>query len=49
MTKRLPAKYARCCPSCGAALTWVEAQRVRALSFHYYEPCAGCTALVCFD
>lgn len=49
MSRPLPAKRACACPSCGAALTWIETQRIQEVCFDYYLPCAGCGTLVCFN
>ena len=41
-------KKHRCCPHCGARLTWVETRRWTGLSYDYYRECPSGCGLSCF-
>jgi CheY-like chemotaxis protein len=42
-------KKHRCCPHCGACLTWVETRRVMGVAYDYYRVCPSGCGLSCFN
>jgi CheY-like chemotaxis protein len=42
-------KKHRCCPHCGACLTWVETRRWKGVAYDYYRMCPNGCGLSCFN
>ena len=42
-------KKHRCCPHCGACLTWVETRRWKGVAYDYYRVCPSGCGLSCFN
>jgi CheY-like chemotaxis protein len=47
-TSKVDKKH-RCCPHCGACLTWVETRRWKGVTYDYYRVCPSGCGLSCFN